>query len=230
MKHFANPHEFLKITKKLLPWTLVGMIFFLLVGYVWAFFFAPPDYQQGDMIKLLYLHVPSAWFSVSLYAAVGTFSAAFMVWKQPVSYFLARTCAFIGIAFTSVCLITGSLWGKPMWGTWWVWDARLTSVSVLFFLYIGYWVLSSAFEHFERGAKSSSLLAIIGLINLPIIKWSVSWWNTLHQPASITKFSAPSLHISMILPLLACTLGWVFYIISLVSMMTCSQIRMYQKR
>jgi heme exporter protein C len=151
----------------------------------------------------MFIHVPAAWMSLSVYLLVAVASAVALVWRHPLAEIAAQAAAPVGAAFTLVCLATGSLWGRPMWGTWWVWDARLTSVLVLFFLYLGYIALVNAFDDRGRGARASSLLALVGVVNLPIIKFSVDWWNTLHQPASVVRIGGPAIATSMLLPLLA---------------------------
>lgn len=213
-----RPVKFMQGARKILPWSLLGMISLLNIGYIWALVFAPPDAQQGIMVKVMYLHVPCAWLSLLSYGLMGVFCLIYLTMKLPLSYILARALGVVGIIFTSVCLISGSLWGIPTWGTWWVWDARLTSVLILFFLYFTFLVIGRAFPHEERAAKSASIVAFIGLVNLPIIKWSVTWWSTLHQPASLMKLGRPAIHMDMLWPLLICTLGWVLYGISMVLM------------
>ena len=189
---------------------LFSMLLGLTIGYS-AVWFLPEDYKQGVVFKIMYIHVPAAWLSMSLYASLALASLSYLIWRHVVSFFLAEACAWVGALFTFVCIITGMLWGKPTWGAWWVWDARLTSVVILFFLYVGYLVLVRSFEHWERAAHNGSLLAIFGAVNLPIIKWSVNWWSTLHQPASVMKLSSPSIAPEFLWPLLVCALGWSGY-------------------
>jgi len=203
---------------RLLPMGLITMLVLLHIGYLWGLMLAPNDAVQGNMVKIMYLHVPCAWLSVVCYGVTAAFSAMYLIWKLPVAHLLARSTAMIGICFTAVCLITGSLWGINTWGTWWVWDARLTSVLVLFFLYVGFLLMGRAFGSPARRASSSSLLAVVGLLNLPIIKWSVTWWSTLHQGATFLKAGGPSIDVRMLAPLLICALGWIFYALSFISM------------
>ena len=161
----------------------------------------------------MYVHVPAAWMAMFCYAALAAASASALIWRHLVADMVARATAPIGAAFTLLALVTGSLWGKPMWGTWWVWDARLTSVLILFFLYLGYIVLNGAFDDASRGARAASILAVVGAINVPIIKFSVDWWNTLHQPASVVKLDGPAIHMSMLTPLLLMAIAYTsFYI------------------
>ncbi len=179
----------------------------LSIGLVLALMLSPADYQQGETVRIMYVHVPSAWLALFGYTVMAVSSAVALVWRHPVAELAARAAAPIGCGFTIVCLATGALWGRPMWGAWWVWDARLTSVLVLLFLYIGYMALADAFEDPERGGKAAGLLAIVGWVNVPIVKFSVDWWNTLHQPASISRLDAPAIHASMLWPLLTMTIG-----------------------
>ncbi len=164
-------------------------------------FNAPIDYLQGVHAKIMYIHVPSAWLAMGLYAALASFSIGFVVMKNPVYFLYAKSIAPVGCVLTLITLITGSIWGKPTWGTWWVWDARLTSMLILFFIYIGYISLSKSFEDQRKSANVCSIFAIMGLINLPVIKFSVEIWNTLHQPASVFRFGGPSIHLDMLIPL-----------------------------
>ena len=185
-----------------LPWIGGITIALLAVGLVLSLVIAPPDYQQGDSARIMFIHVPAAWMAVFIYVMLVLSGASTLIWRHPLADIAGREAAPIGAAFTLICLITGSLWGKPMWGTWWVWDARLTSVLILLFLYLGYLALASAFDEPARGARAAAVLALVGAVNIPVIKFSVDWWNTLHQPASVLRLGAPSIHISLLLPLL----------------------------
>ena len=186
LHRFANPGRFLRLSEKLLPWLAVPAILLTVVGLGWGLFFAPADWQQGDAVRIMYVHVPAAWLASSGYFALAICSLLSLVWRHPLADLAAVEIGPVGAGFTALCLASGSLWGKPMWGAWWVWDARLTSVLVLFFLYLGHIVLVRAFDDPVRGYRAGAILALVGVINLPIIKFSVDWWNTLHQPASIT--------------------------------------------
>ncbi len=201
MHRFANPTRFLKLTDKLLAWLWVATFLLLGAGLWQALFASPPDYQQGESVRIMYVHVPAAWMSMAIYTLMAAASASFLIWRHPLADIAARAAAPIGAAFTLITLVTGSLWGKPMWGTWWVWDARLTSVLVLFFLYIGYIALADSLAHDERGKKLCAVLALVGFVNIPIIRFSVEWWNTLHQPASIIREGGMSIDASMLWPL-----------------------------
>ena len=207
-RRFANPGQFLRVSAALLPWLAGAGIATTAVGLTWGLFFAPADWQQGDAVRIIYIHVPSAWLATSGYLALALCCLASLVWRHPLADLAAREMGPVGAAFTAICLITGSLWGKPMWGTWWVWDARLTSMLVLFFLYLGQITLVRAFDDPQRGNRAGAILALVGVINLPIIKFSVDWWNTLHQPASISLTGAPSMYIGMLLPLFVAAIGY----------------------
>jgi heme exporter protein C len=204
----ANPARFMRFSAKALPWCGWAALAVLAVGLYWSLVLAPPDYQQGDTVRIMYIHVPAAWWALSVYLFVAVASAVALVWRHPLAEVAARAAAPIGAAFTLVCLATGSLWGRPMWGTWWVWDARLTSVLILFFLYLGYIALVNAFDDPSRGGKAGSVLALVGVVNLPIIKFSVDWWNTLHQPASVMRLGGPTIALSMLAPLLIMAAGF----------------------
>ena len=184
-------------------------------GSIWRLVVAPPDYQQGEAVRIMYVHVPAAWMALIVYLFIAVASAIALVARHPLAEIAARAAAPIGAAFTLVCLATGSLWGRPMWGTWWVWDARLTSVLVLFFLYLGYIALVNAFDDPIRGGRAGSLLALVGVVNLPIIKFSVDWWNTLHQPASVMRLGGPTIALSMLVPLLVMALGFSLLFVTL---------------
>src|SRR5271170_2463079 len=205
---FANPARFMRLSARALPWCGCSTVGVLAIGIYLALVVAPPDYQQGDAARIMYVHVPAAWMALSIYLFIAVGSGVALVWRHPLAEIAARASAPIGAAFTFVCLTTGSLWGRPMWGAWWVWDARLTSVLVLFFLYLGYIALVNAFDDSSRGARAGSLLALVGVVNLPIIKFSVDWWNTLHQPASVLRLGGPSIDKSLLLPLLVMAAGF----------------------
>ncbi len=204
----ANPARFMRLSAKAVPWCAWAAVLVLAVGLFWSLVVAPPDYQQGDTVRIMYVHVPAAWMALSIYLFVAVASAVALVWRHPLAEVAARAAAPIGAAFTFVCLATGSLWGRPMWGAWWVWDARLTSVLILFFLYLGYIALANAFDDPSRGGRAAAVLALVGVVNLPIIKFSVDWWNTLHQPASVMRIGGPRIDISMLAPLLIMAVGF----------------------
>lgn len=208
LHRFANPGRFLRLSGRVLPWLAISGALITGGGLTWGLFGAPADWQQGDSARIMYVHVPAAWLASGGYLALAICSVLSLVWRHPLADLAAVEIGPVGAAFTALCLATGSLWGKPMWGAWWVWDARLTSVLVLFFLYLGHIALVRAFDDPTRGYRAGAILALIGVVNLPIIKFSVDWWNTLHQPASITLTKAPTMHASMLWPLLVCALGY----------------------
>lgn len=217
MHQLANPNRFLRLGRAVLPWSASLSVVCIGAGLYLALFVSPPDYQQKETVRIMYVHVPSAWMALFVYTSMAISSALSLIWKHPLADLIAKASAPVGVGFTFICLATGSLWGKPMWGTWWVWDARLTSVLILFFLYLGYIALNNAFEDPVRGAKASAVLALVGAVNLPIIKFSVDWWNTLHQPASVTRLDTPAVHSSMLWPLLLMAFGFsLFYLTILV--------------
>ena len=198
---FANPGRFLRLSGRVLPYVAGLGLAFTVAGLGWGLFFSPADWQQGDAVRIMYVHVPAAWLASAGYLALAVCSAISLIWRHPLADLAAVEIGPVGAAFTALCLASGSLWGKPMWGAWWVWDARLTSVLVLFFLYLGHIALVRAFDDPERGYRAGAILALIGVVNLPIIKFSVDWWNTLHQPATITLSGAPSMYVGMLWPL-----------------------------
>jgi len=204
----ANPARFMRVSGAVLPWFGAVAAGVLGLGLVWSLLIAPPDYQQGESVRIMFIHVPAAWMALSIYLFIALASAVALVWRHPLAEIAGQAAAPIGAAFTLVCLATGSLWGRPMWGAWWVWDARLTSVLVLFFLYLGYIALVNAFDDPSRGGRAGALLALVGIVNLPIIKFSVDWWNTLHQPASVLRMGGPSIDKSLLIPLLIMAAGF----------------------
>ena len=215
MHRFANPGRFLRLANAILPWSAGLTVVLIAAGLYLGLFEAPPDYQQGESVRIMYVHVPAAWMALFIYGAIAAASASSLIWRHPLADLIAKASSPVGAGFTFLALVTGSLWGKPMWGTWWVWDARLTSVLVLFFLYLGHMALMNAFEDPVRGNRAAAVLALVGVVNLPIIKFSVDWWNTLHQPASVIRLGGPTIHPSMLWPLLAMALGFTFYYFTL---------------
>ena len=211
IQRFANPNRFMRLSAAVVPWMAGATMILGAAGLYLGLFQAPADYQQGESVRIMYVHVPAAWMALFCYTSMAAASATGLIWKHPLADLAARSTAPIWICFTFLALITGSLWGKPMWGTWWVWDARLTSVLVLFFLYLGYMALVNAFDDRARGAKAAAVLALVGFVNVPIIKFSVDWWNSLHQPASVLKLGGPSIHPSMLAPLLLMALAFTTY-------------------
>ncbi len=208
LHRFANPGRFLRLSGTVLPWLTTAALTLTVTGLAWGLFLAPADYQQGDAMRIMYVHVPSAWLASAGYVSLALCALLSLVWRHPLADLAAVEIGPVGAGFTALCLATGSLWGKPMWGAWWVWDARLTSVLVLLFLYLGHIVLVRAFDDPVRGYRAGAILALIGVVNLPVIKFSVTWWNTLHQPATITFTQAPSIAPEMLWPLLIAALGF----------------------
>ncbi len=216
MHRFANPARFLRIANAVLPWAAALAVLCMASGLYLALVASPPDYQQKETVRIMYIHVPAAWMSMFVYANMAVAAACALVWKHPLAEVFAKAAAPLGAGFTALCLVTGSLWGAPMWGTWWVWDARLTSVLVLFFLYLGYMALVEAFDDPTRGSKAGSILLLVGVVNLPIIKFSVEWWNTLHQPASVIRMDGPTIDPSMLWPLAIMAVGFMAYFAAVV--------------
>ena len=202
------PNKILSLNNKFINNLLVGMVLIIIVGLTYGLFLSPADYIQGDSVRIMYIHVPSAWLALLTFFIMTIYSVVGLSFKIPFSFIVNSAVAPIGATFTLICLITGSLWGKPMWGTYWVWDARLTSVTILLFFYLIIIFLKNSFDNINVGEKIAAILIIVGSINLPIIKFSVDWWNTLHQPASISKLSSPSIDPSMMTPLLLMTVAF----------------------
>jgi heme exporter protein C len=214
MRRFANPARFMRFSGQLLPWVAWPTALLLAAGPMLALFVAPPDYQQGESVRIIFILAPAAWRSMFVYATVAGASAIALIWRHPLADVAAAEADPLGAAFTLICLVTGSLWGKPMWGTYWVWDARLTSEMVLFFLYLGYLALINAFDDPRRGARAGAILALVGIVNLPIIKFSVDWWNTLHQPASVMRLGGPTIDISMLVPLVVMATAFTLFFVT----------------
>ena len=207
----ASPRHFFDISGRLLPWLTGITLILFAAGLYLGLFVAPADYQQGESYRIMFIHVPAAWMSMFTYVVLAVASVIGMVWRIKLADLVARASAPIGAWFTFLALITGSLWGKPMWGAWWVWDARLTSELILLFIYLAYMALHAAFDDPRTAARVAGLFAVVGLVNIPIIHYSVEWWNTLHQGATVTKFDAPSIHPSMLAPLLLMALAFKAY-------------------
>lgn len=202
LSYLANPARFMAFSAWAAPLFLGLAVIGFAIGVPWALMFSPADYQQGETVRIMYVHVPAAWWSMGVYAFMGIASLVGLVWRHSLADVAARAAAPIGATFAAICLITGSLWGAPTWGTWWEWDGRLTSMLALFIIYLGYIALWSAIDDEEKAARLAAILCLVGLINLPIIKFSVDWWSTLHQPASIMRSGGSAIHPSMLGPLL----------------------------
>ncbi|NGN43403.1 heme ABC transporter permease [Mesorhizobium sp. CGMCC 1.15528] len=217
----ANPTRFLALADRLVPW-LAGLSILLLAFGLYLGFAAPEDYQQGTTVRIMYIHVPFAWIAMMCYSLMALAALGTLVWRHPLADVSLKAAAPIGAAFTALALITGSIWGKPMWGTWWVWDARLTSVFILFLMYLGIIALTRALDDPARSARAAAIITLVGFINIPIIKFSVDWWNTLHQPASVFRLGGPTIHPSLLWPLLIMALGFtvLFFTLHLMAMRT----------
>lgn len=213
----ASPRWCYQITGKLLPWFALAAGILLIGGSAWALMFAPADYQQGNSFRIIYLHVPSAILAQSAYMLMAVAGAIGLIWKMKVADMVLKSAAPIGASMAVLALATGAIWGKPTWGSWWVWDARLTSMLILFFLYLGVMALNSAIENESTAAQASAVLSLVGVVNIPIIKYSVEWWNTLHQPATFTLTEKPAMPAEMWVPLLVMVIG--FYCLFAVSLM-----------
>jgi heme exporter protein C len=220
MPSLANPTRFLGLVDAVVPWLAALVLILLGVGLYLAFFMAPPDYQQGETVRIMFVHVPAAWLAMFGYMLIAIAALGTLIWRHPLADVAAKTAAPIGAAFTFVALVTGSLWGKPMWGTYWVWDARLTSVLVLFLLYLGLIALWQSIDEPGRAGRAAAILALVGAVNIPIIKFSVDWWNTLHQPASVIRLDGPTIDPAILWPLLVMALAFtlLFVLLHLVSM------------
>ena len=205
------PNKILSLDNKLINGLLIVMILIVLVGLVYALFISPPDYIQGDSVRIMYVHVPSSFIALGCFGFIGIASILNLIFKIKFVSLMAKSLAPVGCIFSLVSIVTGSLWGKPTWGIWWVWDARLTSMAILFLFYLAYIFTWQFVNNFERANKITSIIGIIGLFNLPVIKYSVDWWNTLHQSSSITLTSAPTIHYTMLVPLIIMFLGMVIY-------------------
>ena len=224
ISRLANPARFMRVSGRVLPWLAPATAIVLAAGLYWVLAKVPPDCWQGGSVRIMFVHVPAAWLALQTYLFVAAASAVALVWRHPLAEIAAQEAAPIGAAFTFVRLVSGSLWGRPMWGTWWVWDVRLTSVLILFFLYLGYIALVNAFDDPSRGGRAGSIVAVVGVVLLPVIKFSVeTWWwrmfdwwglsnsplsKTLHQPASVLRLGGPTIDASMLVPLLVMTLGF----------------------
>jgi heme exporter protein C len=221
LSSLANPTRFLVYSGKMLPW-MAALSAVLLVAGLYMAFAAPEDYQQGATVRIMYVHVPAAWLAMMGYMVMAVSALGTLIWRHPLADVSIKAAAPIGAAFTFLSLATGSLWGKPMWGTWWVWDARLTSVFVLFLMYLGVIALQRAMDDPVKAARPVAILVLIGTVNIPIIKFSVEWWNTLHQPASVIRMDGPTIHPSLLWPLLVMALGFtsLFFTMHFVAMRT----------
>ena len=209
--------SYFEVLDRFTPFLVITTIISFIIGSYFALYESPPDYIQGDSMRIMYVHVPSAWWALMSYSVLAVSCTIWFITRNPIFNLIAKSIAPIGAVFTLIALVTGSIWGKPTWGVWWVWDARLTSMLLLFFLYLAYIFLWQAISNKDLASKISAALAMIGFINVPIIKFSVDWWNTLHQPASISKFSSPSIDESMLIPLFIMAFASLCFLITMFS-------------
>lgn len=226
----ASPKYFYDLAGKFIPWLGGLTVLCLVAGLYLGLFVAPPDYQQGESYRIMFVHVPAAWMSMFIYTFMAVLSGIAMIWNIKLADVMAQSSAVLGASFTFLALATGSLWGKPMWGAWWVWDARLTSELILLFLYLGYIALVSAIEDPRTAGRAGGILILVGVVNIPIIHYSVEWWNTLHQGASVTKMDKPSIHASMLWPLLLMAGAFQFYYFTVVLMRARAEVLEREKR
>jgi len=226
----ASPKTFFRLTQSWLFWLGLLALIFLSIGIIWGLGFAPPDYQQGDAFRIIYIHVPAAFMSMAIYSGMAFCALLLMVWRIKIAGLLLKVSAPIGASMAFLALVTGSIWGKPMWGTWWVWDARLTSELVLLLLYAAIIATGSAFKQWEQSDKIVAILTLVGVIDLPIIHYSVYWWNTLHQGSTLSVFAKPKIAAPMLYPLLITLTGFVFYCLWLVFHRAGNELLLREKR
>lgn len=210
----ASPPHIYMLAGKLTPWFAWPAAIIISIALFFGLVIAPPDYQQGDGFRIIYVHAPSAWLSLMIYSLMAIAAGVGLIWRMKVAHAVAASCAGIGAWFTAVSLLTGMLWGKPMWGTYWVWDPRLTAQLILFFLYLGYMSLRAGFDDLARADRASAVLALAGIVNIPIIRFSVEWWNSIHQAPSVMKMAKASMPMEMLAPLLLMLIGFTLYFVS----------------
>jgi len=226
----ASPKTFYQLSGRWTPWIAVSAFLILTLGILWGLVFAPADYQQGDAFRIIYVHVPSAFLSMALYGWMGFLAILLLVWRIKIAGVLLTICAQLGARTALLALVTGSIWGKPMWGTWWVWDARLTSELILLFLYGAILATAHAYQNKEQGDKVVAILTLVGLVDLPIIHYSVYWWNTLHQGSTLSVFAKPKIHSSMLYPLLMTLIGLSLYCLLVILLKTRNELLMRERR
>ncbi|MHA7878505.1 MAG: heme ABC transporter permease CcmC [Saccharospirillum sp.] len=224
---WTSPKIFYQISRPWIFWSGLLAVLILAVALVWGLVFAPVERLQGNSYRIIFIHVPSAFLSQAIYLAIAIMGLVGLVWRIKLAFYAAKQCVPIGASMALLALVTGAIWGKPTWGTWWVWDARLTSMLVLLFLYLGLWALHNAMERQETGDRAAAILALVGVVNLPIIKFSVVWWNTLHQPATLKLTEAPPMHISMLIPFLMAIVG--FYLAALAWALSRTRLEILQR-
>jgi heme exporter protein C len=226
----GSPKWFYELTERWIPWLTLAAVATGLMGLVLGLLFAPADYQQGDSFRIIYIHVPAALLAQSAYIMMAVAGAVYLIWRMKMAAWVARVIAPIGASFCLIALLTGAIWGKPTWGTWWVWDARLTSMLMLLFLYFGVMALQQAMESEEAAYKAGAILALVGVVNIPIIKYSVEWWNTLHQPATLKLTEKPSMHPDMLWPLLIMIVSTYLLFALLVILRTRNEILLHERK
>lgn len=229
-KAFLSVSYFNQRASKWVPYLGGASLVLILFGLIYGVFVAPVDYQQKDAFRIIYVHVPCAVLSMMVYSLMAVFSFQYLVWRIKICDMLAKHCATLGCIFTILALLTGSIWGKPMWGTWWFWDARLTSEFILLFIYLGYLGLRSTVTQASIASKVAAIYALVGLVDIPIIHFSVNWWHTLHQGSTLLQFKSPSIHPDMLYPLLSMLLGFVLYFMTMLIMRVCTEIRLNHAR
>ena len=225
----GSPRYFFNLARLLTPWLGAMAVIIIAIGLYLGLLVAPPDYQQGDGYRIMFVHVPAAWMSMFIYVFMATNAAVGLIWRIKIAHLLSTAAAIAGASFTLITLVTGSIWGKPMWGAWWAWDARLTSELILFFQYLGFIALQSAIQDRAKAQLAGAILLLAGVVNIPIIHYSVLWWHTLHQTASITKFGVPSIHPSMLAPLLFMATGFMFLFFTLLMLRARALILEYER-
>ncbi|ADE30404.1 heme ABC transporter permease [Rickettsia prowazekii] len=211
MLKLLTPYYFNKLSRIIIPILAVSTLVMMIIALYLALIVSPIDYQQGEFVRIMYVHVPASWMALGIYVFMAICSFSYLVWKTTISYLLAVASSDIGAIFTLISLVTGSLWGKPIWGTWWVWDARLTSMLILFLLYLSYIIIVNSVDNIRKAQNPASIIALIGLINIPIIKFSVNIWYSLHQPASVLRLGSPTIHASMLKPLITMFISFILY-------------------
>ena len=226
----ASPKSFYRLSGRWIPWVAAATLFLLVAGMIWGLVFAPADYQQGDAFRIIYIHVPSAFLSMALYAWMGFLASLLLIWRIKMAGVLLTICAQLGACMAFLALVTGSIWGKPMWGAWWVWDARLTSELILLFIYGAILATGHAYQNKEHGDKMIAILTLVGLVDLPVIHYSVYWWNTLHQGATLSLLSKPKIDTSMLYPLLLTLLGFSFYALLVILLRARNELLLRERR
>lgn len=215
LTELANPGRFMRLSGRILPWLWGLSAVVLAAGLYSALMLAPADYQQGETVRIMFIHVPAAWLGLFFYSLMAVSALGTLVWKHPLADVSQKAAAPIGAAFTLLCLVTGALWGKPMWGTYWVWDARLTSMLVLLLIYLGIMALWNTLDEPTRAGRTVAIMTLVGFVNIPIVKFSVDWWSSLHQPASVFRLGGPTIHTSILIPLLICAVGFTLLALTL---------------